>query len=134
MFRVSGCWISDPLHNMLGRRGAIFISAIFCLFPPIGSGFSQTWQQLLITRLLLGIGMGLKLSTMSVYCAEVAPTIIRGGLITGWLIWTCFGILLGTLANLAVKDIGDIAWRLQFASAFIPAVPLALGVYFCPER
>lgn len=28
---------------------------------------------------------------------------------------------------------GDIAWRLQLGSAFIPAVPLVLGVWFCPE-
>lgn len=25
------------------------------------------------------------------------------------------------------------AWRLQIGSAFIPAVPLAIGIYFCPE-
>lgn len=30
-------------------------------------------------------------------------------------------------------DVGAIAWRLQLGSAFIPAVPLVLGVYFCPE-
>lgn len=43
-------------------------------------------------------------------------------------------VLLGTCANLVVKDTGDnIAWRLQFGSAFIPAVPLVLGVWFCPE-
>ena len=28
---------------------------------------------------------------------------------------------------------GAIAWRLQLGSAFIPAVPLVVGVYFCPE-
>lgn len=28
---------------------------------------------------------------------------------------------------------GRIAWRLQLGSAFIPALPLALGIYFCPE-
>lgn len=78
--------------------------------------------------------MGIKLATMAIYAAECAPTPIRGGLVSLWLVWTCFGILLGTCANLAVKDTGDIAWRLQFASAFIPAVPLALGIYFCPER
>ena len=44
-----------------------------------------------------------------------------------------FGILLGTSANLAVKDVGKIAWRLQLGSAFIPAVPLVIGIYFCPE-
>ncbi|KAJ0275680.1 hypothetical protein COL940_008694 [Colletotrichum noveboracense] len=43
------------------------------------------------------------------------------------------GIFLGTCANLAVGKTGDIAWRLQFGSAFIPAVPLVIGTYFCPE-
>lgn len=50
-----------------------------------------------------------------------------------WQLWTAFGILLGTSANLAVKDAGKIAWRLQLGSAFIPAVPLVIGVLFCPE-
>lgn len=43
------------------------------------------------------------------------------------------GIFLGTCANLAVGKTGDISWRLQFGSAFIPAVPLVIGTYFCPE-
>lgn len=38
----------------------------------------------------------------------------------------------GTCANLAVVDTGRIAWRLQLGSAFIPAVPLLIGIYFCP--
>jgi Sugar (and other) transporter len=51
----------------------------------------------------------------------------------GWQMWTAFGIFLGCAANLAVFNTGPIAWRLQFGSAFIPAVPLALGIFFCPE-
>lgn len=47
--------------------------------------------------------------------------------------WTAFGIFLGFCANLAVYDVGAIAWRLQLGSAFIPAVPLVIGVFFCPE-
>lgn len=47
--------------------------------------------------------------------------------------WTAFGIFLGFCANLAVYRVGDIAWRLQIGSAFIPAVPLTAGIYFCPE-
>ena len=50
-----------------------------------------------------------------------------------WQMWTAFGIFLGFCANLAVKDAGQIAWRLQIGSAFIPAVPLLLGIYLCPE-
>jgi MFS family permease len=51
----------------------------------------------------------------------------------GWQMWTAFGIMLGCATNLAVAKTGAIAWRLQFGSAFIPAVPLAIGIYFCPE-
>jgi hypothetical protein len=32
-----------------------------------------------------------------------------------------------------VNSPGHIAWRLQFGSAFIPAIPLLIGIYFCPE-
>lgn len=32
-----------------------------------------------------------------------------------------------------MKDTGDIAWRLQLGSAFIPSLVLGLGIYFCPE-
>lgn len=55
-----GCWCSDAINYYLGRRGAIFISAVICLLTPIGGAVSQSWEQLLITRLLMGIGMGLK--------------------------------------------------------------------------
>lgn len=127
------CWLSDPLNRYLGRRGTIFAAAIFCVLSPIGSAVTQNWPQLFITRLLLGIGMGLKASTIPIFCAENVPANIRGGLVMCWQLWTAFGIFLGYSANLAVMKVGKIAWRLQFGSAFIPAVPLLIGVYFCPE-
>ena len=77
--------------------------------------------------------MGLKEVTVPVFSAENAPANIRGGLVMSWQVWTAFGIFLGTTANLIVKDVGRIAWRLQLGSAFIPAVPLVLGIWFCPE-
>ncbi|KAF7186188.1 Polyol transporter 5 [Pseudocercospora fuligena] len=128
-----GCWMSDPLNNYIGRRGTIFFSAIFCLFSVIGSGFTRNWWELFICRLLLGIGMGSKASTVPIYAAENVPALIRGGLVMSWQMWTAFGIFLGFCANLAVYNVGPIAWRLQLGSAFIPAVPLVVGIYFCPE-
>ncbi|TKA65653.1 hypothetical protein B0A49_09815, partial [Cryomyces minteri] len=116
-----GCWCSDPLNNYFGRRGTIFVSAVF------------SWDQLFVTRLLLGLGMGCKGSTVPIFSAENAPASIRGALVMSWQMWTAFGIFLGTCANLAVKDTGAISWRLQFGSALLPALPLLLGVYFCPE-
>lgn len=124
-------WISDPVNELLGRRGAIFVGGIFSLLAPIGSACTQNWGQLAACRVLLGIGMGLKEVTVPVFSAENAPAIVRGGLVMSWQMWTAFGIFLGTCANLAVYDVGDIAWRLQLGSAFIPAVPLCIGVCLC---
>lgn len=64
-----GCLFVDPLNDFLkgGRRGTIFISAIFSFISPIGSAVCRTWYQLLVTRILLGIGMGLKASTIPIY-------------------------------------------------------------------
>ncbi|MCJ1382156.1 hypothetical protein MMC17_005268 [Xylographa soralifera] len=126
-------WMSDPLNNYLGRRGTIFLGAIFSLLSPIGMACSQTYGQLIACRILLGVGMGLKEVTVPVFSSEIAPTNIRGGLVMSWQLWTAFGIFLGTCANLIVVNAGAITWRLQFGSAFIPAIPLVLGIWYCPE-
>jgi sugar porter (SP) family MFS transporter len=128
-----GCWLSDPLNNFFGRRGCIFITALVLIATPIGSGFTQSWEGLLVARLILGLGMGAKGSTVPIFAAENAPATIRGALVMSWQLWTAFGIFLGFAANVIVADTGAIAWRLQLGSAFIPALPLAFGIYFCPE-
>lgn len=129
----SAGWLSDPINNLLGRRGTIFIAAVFSLLAPIGSALTQKWGELAACRILLGIGMGLKEVTVPVFSAENTPANVRGGLVMSWQVWTAFGILMGTSANLAVVHAGDITWRLQLGSAFIPAVPLVIGIFFCPE-
>lgn len=89
--------------SVFGRRGTIFICGIFCTLTVIGSACSQTWEQLLVswaslvglscwlqdkvTRLLLGIGMGAKASTVPVFAAENTPASIRGGLVMSWQMW-----------------------------------------------
>ncbi|GLB43015.1 putative major facilitator superfamily, sugar transporter (TC 2.A.1.1) family protein [Lyophyllum shimeji] len=128
-----GCWLTDPLNHFFGRRGTLFFCGIFCIFAVIGQGLAQTWPQLLVCRLLLGLGMGPKASTSPVFAAENTPASIRGGLVMCWQMWTAFGIMLGFSANLALFQVGNIAWRLQIGSAFLPAVPLTIGIFFCPE-
>ncbi|KAK2751560.1 hypothetical protein FQN55_000281 [Onygenales sp. PD_40] len=127
-----GCWLSDIINFFMGRRGAIMISAIFCLITPLGSAFVQTWQQLFVTRLLLGIGVGIKGVTVPVFSAETSPAAIRGALVMSWQMWVSFGIALGLASNLIVYEFKN-EWRFMLGSAMIPAVPLVLGVFFCPE-
>ncbi|OHE92988.1 hypothetical protein CORC01_11711 [Colletotrichum orchidophilum] len=130
---VIACWLSDPVNNWVGRRGAIFLGAIFSILGPVGQALCQTWPQILFCRILLGMGMGLKEVTVPVFSAENSPPNIRGALVMSWQLFSAFGIMLGFLANLAVAGFGDIAWRLQLGSAMIPAVPLLFGIYLTPE-
>ena len=81
----------------------------------------------------MGIGIGAKNATVPIYSAEMAPHRIRGALVMFWQLWVVIGIFLGFCANVIVKDTGDISWRLQLGSAFIPSFILMVGIYFCPE-
>ncbi|OAP65430.1 hypothetical protein AYL99_01402 [Fonsecaea erecta] len=130
---ILGAWVSDPVNNLLGRRGAVFLGSILCLVANLGSGLCKTWPQLLIFRFILGGGLGINASTVSVYAAECAPAGIRGGLAVSWQMWTAFGLFLGFIANAAFYSYGDNAWRLQLAAPFIPTIPLSLMLYMCPE-
>ena len=84
----------------------------------------------------MGIGMGVKACSVPVYAAENAPATIRGALVMTWQFWTAFGIMLGTAINLAVYHAGggnSLNWRLMLGAPFLPAVPLVLFIYLCPE-
>ena len=68
--------------------------------------------------------MGIKISTIPVYTAEVSPASIRGGMVTSFQLWVAFGIMIGFCSNLIFMNIGRLAWRFQLAAAFAPAIPL----------
>lgn len=125
-----GAQLSDPLNEYaFGRRGALFIAALFSFGTVIGAAYVKNWQQLLGMRILLGIGIGAKASVVAVYIAETAPTTTRGSLIIFWQMFVACGIFIGDAANLVVFD----SWRKQVASPFIPAIPLMCLVWFCYE-
>ncbi|KAF2432403.1 MFS transporter [Tothia fuscella] len=129
---IFGATGSVPINLRFGRRGAIFFASILCLVSNIGCALSQNWQTLLAFRVLLGAGLGINISTISVYAAESAPAYIRGGLATSWQMFTAFGIFLGFVANLAVYSQKD-PWRSQLAIPIAPVVPLIAGIFLCPE-
>ncbi|KAI4718213.1 hypothetical protein E4T48_05523 [Aureobasidium sp. EXF-10727] len=128
-----GAFIVDPLNKYLGRRGEIFLTAACLTATPIGSGFAKSWQGLFAARFIMGIGIGAKNATVPIYSAEMAPARIRGALVMFWQLWVVIGIFLGFCANVIVKDVPRIAWRLQLGSAFIPSFILMCGIYLCPE-
>ncbi|CAI7634017.1 unnamed protein product [Penicillium bialowiezense] len=133
LFGLLSAWAADPLNNMLGRRGVIFLTGLFCVFPVLAQAFTHNWWSLLICRLFMGLGMGVKISTIPVFSAEISPASIRGGLVTSFQLWVAFGIFIGFCSNLIFFRVGDLAWRFQLGAAFVPAIPVLFLVWFCPE-
>lgn len=83
-----------------------------CVFPVLAQAFTQNWWGLLLCRLFMGLGMqclegfkgskanqdvnlgmGVKISTIPVFSAEISPASIRGGLVTSFQLWVAFGTL-----------------------------------------
>ncbi|KAH9934461.1 uncharacterized protein BXZ73DRAFT_45706 [Epithele typhae] len=133
------CWLTDPLNKWLGRRGAIFVTAMFSFLTCIWQGVTNSWPHLFIARFFLGFGIGPKSATVPVYSAECAPPLIRGALVMMWQTWTAFGIMIGYVMDIAFQNVHDpphitgLNWRLMLGSAGIPALFIAVQVFFCPE-
>lgn len=94
---VLGCWLTEPLNRIFGRRGTIFISCFIAAAASIWEGFTYSWPQLFAARFVLGLGIGTKSATVPVYTAECAPAMIRGALVMQWQVWTAFGIMVRAL-------------------------------------
>lgn len=62
--------LTDPINYYIGRRGTIFVTGLFCVFPVLCQAFTSNWWELFICRILLGVGMGMKITTIPIMTAE----------------------------------------------------------------
>ena len=125
-----GAFLCDPLTEIfVGRRGAIFVAALFTFTASIGEAFTHSWQALFACRFLLGIGMGAKSSVIPVYESEISPARLRGQFLTSWQTGTALGIAISGAVSLIVQS----SWRFQISSSFIPAFALLLMVFVGSE-
>ncbi|TYJ51202.1 hypothetical protein B9479_008240, partial [Cryptococcus floricola] len=92
--------LTDPINKYVGRRGTIFVTGLFCVFPVLGQAFVKNWWELFICRVLIGVGMGMKVTTIPIMTSETAPAAIRGALVMSFQMFVAFGILAGFCSNL----------------------------------
>lgn len=134
---VIGCALTEPLNNLIGRRGVIWLSCFIAGVASIWEAFTYNWKQMFLARLLLGLGIGPKSTTVPVYSAECVPAPIRGALVMMWQMWTAFGIMLGYIVCVAFIPKGSLtenmAWRFMMGSTVVAPIFVCLQVYFVPE-
>ncbi|KAK7948210.1 uncharacterized protein PG986_009096 [Apiospora aurea] len=134
-----GCWLTEPMNKLFGRRGTVFVSCGISAAACFWQAFTNTWWHMFIARFALGLGIGPKSATTPIFAAECSPPKLRGALVMQWQMWTAFGIMIGYVADLAFYFVPDrsgitgLNWRLMMGSAMIPAVVVCAIVYFTPE-
>lgn len=166
---VIGSAISGFFASRLGRKNSLFLAGILFFLSALGSYcpeflfFEQgvPSYSLLVAfnlyRVLGGIGVGLASAICPMYIAEIAPSNIRGTLVS----WNQFAIIFGQLvvyfvnflilgshANPVIDLVNGVnqvmnpeaatwttetGWRLMFGSEAVPAGLFALMVLLVPE-
>ncbi|MFE3177008.1 sugar porter family MFS transporter [Amycolatopsis sp. NPDC059090] len=128
---IVGASFSSRLNERLGRRRTIMVAAVVVIIGTIAATFSPTFALLIISRLVIGVGIGLSSSTVPTYLSELAPARLRGAMGALNQIFIVLGILIAFLVSYGLGTSGN--WRLMFAGAIVPAVILLAGLVFLPE-
>jgi sugar porter (SP) family MFS transporter len=128
---IVGALFSSRLNEKLGRRRTIMVAAVIVIVGTVAASVSPTFALLIVSRLVIGVGIGFSSSTVPTYLSELAPARLRGAMGALNQIFIVLGILIAFLVSYGLGPSGN--WRLMFAGAVVPAVILLVGLIFLPE-
>src|ERR1035437_10086928 len=146
-----GCIVGGALSGFVsksfGRKAGLILAAIFMTISAFGAWQPEKFNffgtldvySFVIYRIIGGIGIGLASLLSPMYIAEIAPSGIRGKLVS----WNQFAIISGMLiiyfVNYLVARSGNEqwlitdGWRWMFFSGIIPSVVFFFLLFFIPE-
>ena len=148
---LAGCLVgamtSGALADRLGRKPLLLISAFIFLVSAYGTGAFDAFNAFLVVRFVGGIAIGIASGLSPMYIAEVAPSHIRGKLVSLNQLTIVLGILGAQIVNFLIAEpmpAGTtvppadswnvlMGWRWMFWSAAFPAGLFLLLACFIPE-
>ncbi|MGE0406435.1 MAG: MFS transporter [Candidatus Korobacteraceae bacterium] len=123
LFSSLGGWIAGILADRIGRAKVLRLTIIWFATFTFLSGFTQSFEQLLVTRSLQGLGFGGEWAAGAVLMGEVIDKRIRGRAVgsvqSGWSVGYGAAVLLFTLVFSLVSP--EMAWRVLFFLGILPA-------------
>lgn len=147
-----GCLIGAAMAGIMadkyGRKILLIIAAFIFLASAYGTGVTSSFSMFLLARFLGGIGIGIASDLSPMYIAEIAPSHIRGKLVSLNQLTIVLGILGAQIANWQIADPipsdyssvqileswnGQMGWRWMFWGAAFPAVAFLVLAFFIPE-
>ncbi|GAA1283444.1 MULTISPECIES: sugar porter family MFS transporter [Brachybacterium] len=138
-----GAWFAGALSNRYGRIPVMVIAAILFFASAIGSGLAFGVWDLIIWRVVGGLGVGAASVIAPAYIAEVAPAKFRGRLGSLQQLAIVLGIFTALLSNALLANtaggaaeslwFGVDAWRWMFMIEAVPAAVYGIMALFLPE-
>ncbi|XP_069774411.1 solute carrier family 2, facilitated glucose transporter member 1 isoform X1 [Narcine bancroftii] len=124
------------LVNRFGRRNSMMMVNILAFIAAGLMGFSKlanSFEMLIIGRLIIGIFSGLNTGLVPMYVGEISPTALRGALGTLHQLGVVFGILIAQILGMESLMGNESLWPLLLSFIFIPALVQCIGLPFCPK-
>ena len=127
---VFGAVIFGNLADRLGRKRLYVIDLVFFVIFGALSAFSQNVLELVLTRFLLGIGIGADYPISASYIAEFVSSKHRGKLIASVFAFQGLGILAAVGVSISFIVLGPVSvgsfagepWRWMLLSGVVPAL------------
>ena len=129
---MMGPFISGRLTDSLGRKRMNIIAAVIFMIGSVITAVAPTFGVLVGGRFVLGLAIGIVSSSVPLYIAEIAPSEIRGRLVTFFQFAITIGILVSFVIGYIFADYQD-GWRYMFWCGFVPAAVLFFGMLYVPE-
>ena len=146
---IIGVLFAGILSDKFGRKSTMILSAILFSTSAIGCAVSTDFNQLVIYRIIGGVGIGVVSIISPLYISEVAVAQYRGRLVSLYQLAVTIGFLGAYLVNYQLLDYSmsnpDVStgwWNLVFVSEVwrgmlgmetLPAIMFFIIIFFIPE-
>jgi sugar porter (SP) family MFS transporter len=148
---IAGVMIAGSLSDKFGRKIVLLLSAVLFSVSGIGCMIAGSEVQLVIARILGGIGIGVASVISPLYIAEISVPRFRGRLVSMYQLAITVGFLGAYLANYALQQYsvslllngtttglyGKIfateAWRGMLGMEALPALLFFIALFLIPE-
>lgn len=140
--------LCGTLADRIGRKRLLVAASVIFLLSSLAVGAARSFGFFLVARLVSGVGIGLASGLSPMYIAEVAPSAIRGKLVSLNQLTIVLGILAAQLTNWLIADAipagstatqiaaswnGLTAWRWMFWAAIVPSGVFFVLAFLIPE-
>jgi len=145
---IIGVLFAGKLSDWLGRKPALFLAAILFSVSAIGCMFSFSVNDLVIYRIVGGVGIGIASIISPLYISEISIARYRGRLVSLYQLAITIGIVASYFVNSLVLKNSETAsfgvewlqtifvneyWRAMLGMGTIPALIFFIVLFFIPE-